>query len=164
MWPQISLDFCSLLGHGENTDHMSLPFGLDSLAQQASKLKLQGGLAGKICQVLIFVALAMAIIAWSVHEVWIAAAALGLIFILVFSMLWRLITLAEKNPHSALMEGAELLVHQQLMVASKGGIQIPTTLATLTAPAPLQLSPAELKTLAVPEPNPKTQTLEEGQK
>ncbi len=130
---------------------MSLPFGLDGLAEHVSKLRLRGGLAGKICHVLIFVSIAMAVIAWSVQVVWVAAGSLVLVFLLVFVMLWRLISLAEKHPPSALMEGAELLVHQQLMIATKGGAQIPTTAAEITSPAPMQISASEMKALEVPE-------------
>ena len=83
-----------------------LPFGMNSIAQQVSKLTLRGGLAGKICHVIIYVALAMAAISWSVQVVWVSAASLGLLFLLTFVMLWRLINLADNNPQSALIEGA----------------------------------------------------------
>ena len=141
---------------------MSLPFGLDGLAEHVSKLRLRGGLAGKICHVLIVVSLAMAAIAWSVQVVWVAASALSMVFLLVFVMLWRLISLAEKQPTSALMEGAELLIHQQLMIATKGGAQKSTSIADLTSPAPLHLSASETKALEVPEPNQPQTKIEAG--
>jgi hypothetical protein len=128
-----------------------LPFGLESIASQVSNLKLRGGLAGKICHVLIFVALAMAIVAWSVQIVWVSAASLGLIFILAFVMLWRLINLADKNPQSALMEGAELLIHEQLMIGKKGAPEILVSPKETVELAPLKLTEGEKTNLNQPE-------------
>ncbi|MGB1261219.1 MAG: hypothetical protein ACPG6P_14335, partial [Akkermansiaceae bacterium] len=79
-----------------------------------------GGFAGKICYALMIVSLAMAAIAWPVKVVWVSVVAVALVFILAFVMLWRLINLAEKSPHSAMMEGKELLIHEQLTVRRKG--------------------------------------------
>jgi hypothetical protein len=101
-----------------------LPSGLDSLAQSASRVKLQGGLAGKMCYVLIFMFLAMAVAAWSVKIVWVAAMAIGLMALVALIVLWRLLNLAEKHPQSALMEGGELLQYEQLVIAKKGGPEI----------------------------------------
>jgi hypothetical protein len=101
-----------------------IPSGLDSLAQSASKVKLQGGLAGKMCHVLIFMFLAMAVAAWSVKIVWVAAMAIGLMAVVALIVLWRLLNLAEKYPQSALMEGGELLQYAQLVIAKKGGPEI----------------------------------------
>ena len=136
---------------------MKLPFNLDSMAQSVSKLTLKGGLAGKICHVLIYVALAMAVIAWSVQMVAIAIIALTMIFCLTFVMLWRLINLADKNPQSALMEGAEFLLHEQMMVGTKNHPQILVTDGEIVESAPLQLSPEEKRALDKPEELPPIQ-------
>ena len=96
-----------------------LPFNLESVLEKVSKVKLSGGVVGKVCTTLIIVALSTAVICWSVGQVWVAILALVLLFLLSFVMLWRVISFADKNPQAALLEGAEFLVHQQLAYGSK---------------------------------------------
>ena len=50
---------------------MSNSFDLNSILATASKITLPGGVVGKVCKVLIFIALAFAGIAWSVKVVWV---------------------------------------------------------------------------------------------
>jgi hypothetical protein len=119
-----------------------------------SKFRLSGGLAGKICHVLIFVAIAMAAVAWSVKVLLVALLALGMIFILTFVMLWRLINLAHKSPQSALMEGAEFLLHEQLMVGTKNQPNMDISQEEVVESAPLELSASEKRTLNEPEEEP----------
>ena len=126
-------------------------YDLNSIAHTISGLKLKGGLSGKICHVLIFVALAMAAIAWSVQVIWVAVLSLSMIFVLTMVMLWRLINLADKNPQSALMEGAEFLVHEQLQFGTKQQPQMHITKNDMAEAGPLQLSSVDLKTLNQPE-------------
>ncbi|GEM_PF-3007780 len=97
-----------------------MDFDLQKIIHNVSKIKLPGGVVGKICKVLIIVSLSMALIAWSVKLVWVSALALIFIFILCFIMLWRLINFADRNPQAALLEGAEFLVHEQLKLGMKG--------------------------------------------
>ena len=40
-------------------------------------------------------------------------------FLLAFPLLWRLINFADKNPQAAILEGAEFLMHQQLVLGTK---------------------------------------------
>ena len=94
-------------------------FDLDKILSSVSKIRLPGGVVGKTCVVLIVIALAMAAIAWSVRVVWISAMALIFIFVLCGIMLWRLITFADRNPKAALLEGAEFLLHEQLLKLGK---------------------------------------------
>ncbi|MCK4824110.1 hypothetical protein KA005_50620, partial [bacterium] len=61
---------------------MSKSFDLHSILESASKITLPGGVVGKVCKVLIFIAFAFAAIAWSVRVVWISVAALGMLFLL----------------------------------------------------------------------------------
>ena len=97
-----------------------MDFDLQKIIHNVSKIKLPGGVVGKICKVLIIVAFSMAAIAWSVKLVWVSVLALSFIFFLCFIMLWRLITFADRNPQAALLEGAEFLVHEQLKLGMKG--------------------------------------------
>jgi uncharacterized ion transporter superfamily protein YfcC len=131
-----------------------LPFNLGSITEHMSKLRLTGGLAGKMCYVLIFVAISMAIIVCSVHTEWIAGIALVMIFFLTLIILWRLLNLANKNPQSALMEGAELLMHQQMVMGTKNNPRIIVNPGDTIEKEPLELTLPEIKTLNKPEQEP----------
>lgn len=63
---------------------MTKSFNLHSILDSASKITLSGGVVGKVCKVLIFVALAFAAIAWSVKVVWVSGVALGMLFFYAF--------------------------------------------------------------------------------
>ena len=143
-----------------------LPFGLDKITQSMSRLNLKGGLASKICYVLIFSSLAIAAIAWSVRLVWVSALSLAMIFTLIVIFLWRLINLAEKHPQSALMEGAEFLIHEQLMMGTKQEPAILVSESDMVERAPILLTQAEKKTLEQPDqeqlPSGPTSGKEEG--
>lgn len=99
---------------------MNLPFNIDSALQNISKVNLRGGVVGKVTIAIIAACLCMALIAWSAQNIWLSAAALACIFLLAFPMLWRLISFADRHPQAALLEGAEFLVHEQLLQATKG--------------------------------------------
>jgi hypothetical protein len=131
--------------------NINLPAGLDSVANSVSNLKLRGGLAGKICHVLIFFFVGVAVVSWSVQVVWVAAAGLAASFVLAFVMLWRLINLADKNPQSALMEGAEFLLHEHLKIAQKGLPEVAVDPAEVVQIAPLVLSESEQRLLNSPD-------------
>ncbi|MGB5957673.1 hypothetical protein [Pseudomonas sp.] len=98
---------------------MNLPFSFDKAIEGLTKITLRGGVVGKVTFAVVFISLSLALIAWSVKNIWISAAALGAVFILAFSMLWRLINFADRNPQAALLEGAEFIVHEQIVHASK---------------------------------------------
>ena len=98
---------------------MNLPFNFDAAMQGISKVNLRGGVVGKVAVTVIAVCLAISIVAWSVHNIWISASALIAISVISFTMLWRLISFADRHPQAALLEGAEFLVHEQLVQGTK---------------------------------------------
>ncbi|TXT19439.1 MAG: hypothetical protein FD138_4336 [Planctomycetota bacterium] len=98
---------------------MNLPFNIESALQGLSKVRLPGGVVGKVTLAVIAVSFAMAAIAWSFQSVWLSAATLGCVFLLAFTMLWRLINFADRHPQAALLEGAEFLVHEQIVLGTK---------------------------------------------
>ena len=104
---------------------MQLPFNFDRAIDGLTKVTLRGGVVGKVTFTVAFVSLALGSIAWTVANIWLSAAALLLIFTLSFVMLWRLINFADRNPQAALLEGAEFLVHEQIVHASKSLPSIP---------------------------------------
>ncbi len=104
---------------------MNLPINIDTALQNISKVNLRGGVVGKVTIAVIASCLCMAIVAWSAKNIWLSAAALAGIFALAFPMLWRLISFADRHPQAALLEGAEFLVHEQLLQATKGHPALP---------------------------------------
>lgn len=89
------------------------------------KIRLPGGMVGKFCTVLIVTAVSIAVISWSVKDVRIAALGMVLVSVLVFSLGWRILSFAEKNPEVALFDGAELLMHHKLRLGKKGEPSMP---------------------------------------
>jgi CHASE2 domain-containing sensor protein len=120
-----------------------MPFGLEGILRNVSKIKLKGGVVGKVSVVLIVVSLAMAAIAWSVRVPWISVVALVLLFVLSFVMLWRLVSFADKNPQAALLEGAEFLVHEQITLGTKAQPKLQTDMNQQEQAAPLEILPSD---------------------
>lgn len=133
---------------------MPFPFDLDKIMQSVSKIKLKGGTVGKICYVLIFIALFMTTIALIMRNIWVSFMALSLMFILVFTFLWRLISFANQNPQAALMEGAELLIHEQIKMGTKNQPTFSVIEGQVVPSAELDLSKEELDKLQAPDPEP----------
>lgn len=92
---------------------------LDKVLQTASQVKLSGGLVGRVCTVLFVACIALGTIGALSKSDLIMGAAIVAIFLLLFPMLWKIITFAENNPGVALLDGAQLLKHEQLRLASK---------------------------------------------
>ena len=130
---------------------MSKSFGLHSILESASKITLPGGVVGKVCKVLIFIALAFAAIAWSVQVVWVSVAALGMLFLLCFVILWRLVSFADRNPQAAILEGAEFLMHEQLRLGTKANPQLPSGEGDIIEATPFTLLPEERETIQEPD-------------
>ena len=98
---------------------MQLPFNFNSAISGLSRVTLRGGVVGKVTFAVSLVSIALTAIAWSVSNIWLSAAALLMVFTLTFVMLWRLINFADRHPQAALLEGAEFLVHEQIVHATK---------------------------------------------
>jgi hypothetical protein len=114
---------------------MNIDFG--KMVKNVSQVKLKGGVFEKASRVIIIVSVCIFGIAALLGNIWVSCGAIGLIFIFAFVMLWRLINFANKNPQAALLEGAEFLVHQQIVMAAKGIGEFPKTPNSLTEDAPI---------------------------
>lgn len=95
--------------------------------ERLSKVRLRGGVVGKVAAVLIASCGAIALIAWSAHHWWVSLVCAILVFALCFPLLWRLVSFAERNPYAALFEGAELLAHERLKLGTKAIPELPTS-------------------------------------
>jgi hypothetical protein len=126
-------------------------FNLQSILHHVSKIRLPGGMVGKVCMVLIIVALSMVAIAWSVKIVWVSALTVILLFLLCFVMLWRIISFADKNPQAAILEGAEFLMHEQLMLGTKANPEIKADIEEYAEAHIATFSPIEEKKVLQPD-------------
>ena len=132
---------------------MTNPFDLQSILHTASKITLPGGVVGKACKVLIFISLAFAAIAWSVKVVWVSVAALVMLFLLCFVILWRLVSFADRNPQAAILEGAEFLMHEQLRLGTKANPELSAAAQDFVQETPVTLTPEEQETIQQPDPD-----------
>lgn len=97
---------------------------LDKVLQRASQVKLSGGLVGRVCSVLFVACIAIGTIGALSKSEWIMGGSIVAIVVLLFPMLWKIISFAEDNPGVALLDGAQLLKHEQLRLASKSEPEI----------------------------------------
>jgi hypothetical protein len=134
----------------KNKVHFSLDFG--PLAETATKVRLRGGVVGKLSTVLIVASIALGAIGVAAHNEWIAGGAVILIFVLVLTLGWKMLRFAEEHPQAALMEGAELLMHERLTLAMKGHPEF------LHDPSQESTDPAAPLRLAQPDDSPSPST------
>ena len=88
-------------------------------------VKLTGGVFGKTSLVLIVLAICAAAVSIKVDVWWIPLALMLPVFGIAFYTLKRCLDFAEKNPHAAIMDGAELLVHEKIIHGRKGQDVLP---------------------------------------
>jgi hypothetical protein len=135
-----------------------MDFDLDKVLQKVSAIKLPGGVVGKVSAVLIVASVCIGGIAALSKNEWILAGGIAAIVLLAFPLLWRLINFADRNPQAALLEGAEFLLHTQIVMGSKSNPVIPLEAETITEERPIQLLAEEQAQLNQPEQLP-AQTL-----
>lgn len=128
-----------------------MDFDLDKVLQKVSAIKLPGGVVGKVSAVLIVASVCIGGIAVLAKNEWILGGGIVAIFLLAFPMLWRLINFADRNPQAALLEGAEFLLHTQIVMGSKNNPIIPLEVETITEERPIQLPAEEQAQLNQPE-------------
>jgi len=112
---------------------------IGELVNNVSKVTLKGGIFAKTCTVLIIVSISMFGISFFAKNIWISGIAIGLIFILTFIVLWRLINFANNNPQAAILEGAQFLVHEQIQLAAKGIPSLPNSVQFLIEDKPVEI-------------------------
>ena len=142
---------------------MQLPFNFDRAIDGLTKVTLRGGVVGKVTFAVVLVSTALGAIAWSVSNIWLSAAALTMVFTLSFVMLWRLINFADRNPQAALLEGAEFLVHQQIVHATKALPTLPLPQLEQTQPEPVEGASADSTLAQMPDQEPTTLPGDGGQ-
>lgn len=104
----------------------------DKVLESVSKVRLSGGLVGRVCTVLLVACAALGSIGALSHNEWVMGGAISAIVLLAFPMLWRIIGFAEQHPQVAILDGAQFLKHEQLVLASKSVSAIEVTATTQT--------------------------------
>lgn len=112
---------------GDPPDSIPGVFSLERLMKSASRIRLPGGVIQKLSTVLIVTALSMGAICWNVAASawWVPLFAIIVLGLLIYSLGSRMLSFAESNPYHAMLEGADLLVHQQLEFQMKGKTPLP---------------------------------------
>ena len=121
----------------------------------ASKIKLPGGIFGKVCYVLMTTAGALAAIVGFIRTPEIGYVAISVLLIIVLPTIWRLIRFAEKRPEVAILEGAEFLRYQQIELAQKGVGALPDSPPVPSDSQDALPTPEEIKTAKLPDPEPR---------
>lgn len=85
------------------------------------RLRLPGGVVGKLCWVTIVVVVTLGAIVWRLNNIWLGVGVvLFIAFFSTFCMV-RMLRFSTQHPDVALLEGAEFLVyHQKLVLGAKG--------------------------------------------
>lgn len=104
---------------------MQFPFNFDKAFDGLAKVTLKGGVVGKVTFAVVAVSFALLGVAVVASNMWVSIGAGVLIFALSFPMLWRLISFADRNPQAAILEGAEFILHQQIIHSSKNAPVLP---------------------------------------
>lgn len=118
---------------------------IDRVLATASKVKLTGGLVGRVCSVLVVACLALGTVGALSKNEWIMGGSIVSIVLLAFPLLWRIINFADKNPGVAILDGAQFLKHEQMRLASKTTPEIVVLPSSQTAdPSPVSSEMLEL--------------------
>lgn len=92
---------------------------LEKALQSVARIKLSGGVVGRVCQVVMVVSVCFVVLgAWSGNAN-IMGGGIVAVFLFAFPLLWKAISFAEKNPYAALLDGSELLLHQRMILGTK---------------------------------------------
>lgn len=107
------------------TNHCPHPaMSLEQILKAISNLKLSGGLAGRVCTVLIVVAVVLGGIGIASGNWMIQAACIAVMAIIVCPVLWRVLNIAEKTPAVAILDSQHYMQHERMINRSKGRQEI----------------------------------------
>lgn len=99
-------------------------------------IKLKGGIFDKTTTLLIVLCLCVATVCVAA-SMWQVTLGLMLpLMAIIFYAFKRCIDFAEKNPHAAIMDGAEFLIHEKILHGQKGNDEIPVVEATIDHEVP----------------------------
>lgn len=126
-------------------------FDLEKALEKVSAVKLPGGVVGKVSLVLIVLSICIGGLAAFSKNDWIVGGGIAAIFLLAFPIVWRLINFADRNPQAALLEGAEFLIHQRILLGTKANPAYELDMEVITEERSVELPSAEQALLDQPE-------------
>jgi len=99
-------------------------------------IKLTGGIFGKTTLLLVVMCICVATVTLKIGTWWFALILMIPLMSIVYYALKRCLDFAEKNPQAAIMDGAELLVHERIIHGTKEQQVIPIQEVTIDHPPP----------------------------
>jgi len=92
----------------------------DKALEHVKSIKLTGGIFGKTNLLLIVLVICGSAVAMTISVWWAASLIILALICLVFYGIKRCFDFADANPHAAIMDGAELLIHERTLQGRKG--------------------------------------------
>jgi hypothetical protein len=128
----------------------------EKILESIKTIKLTGGIFGKTSLLLIVLCVCVAAVSLKVDVWWVPLALMLPLMAIITYALKRCLDFAEKNPQAAIMDGAELLVHERIVHGRKGHDLLPQLQPTIDhEPPALQHQDIEAEdpppTLALPK-------------
>lgn len=108
----------------------------DKALESIKIIKLPGGIFGKTTLFLIVLCLSIVAVSIKIGTWWFSLTLMLPMIGLAYYALKRCFDFAERNPQAAIMDGAELLVHERIVHETKGDKKIPIHGATIDHPQP----------------------------
>ena len=99
--------------------------GIDKALESAKSIKLTGGVFGKTTLLLIILCLCVGTLCFKLNIWWMTLILVLPLMTIVTYVVCRCLNFAEKNPQAAIMEGAELLMHERIVYGMKGVSELP---------------------------------------
>jgi hypothetical protein len=112
--------------------------------ERLKSIHFRGGIFGKTTTLLVVLCVCVSAVCIAARVWWMALVLILPLMAMVFYTLRRCFNFAEKHPEAAIMEGAELLVHERLLFAQKYQTENPLLQATVVDHPPPALLPADV--------------------
>lgn len=134
--------------------------GFEKAIETIQGIKLTGGVFGKTTLLLIVLCVSIVVISVKIGTWWFALLLMIPMMGIVLYSLKRVLDFAEKNPQAAIMDGAQLLIHERIIQGTKGSEEF-VPIPTIDVEDPPLISPGEAESEdELPAP---TVPTEEGQ-
>ena len=110
---------------------------LREILESIKAIKLTGGIFGKTSLLLIVLCVCVAAVAFKIDVWWVQLALMLPLMAIIVYALKRNFDFAEKNPQAAIMDGAQLLVHERIVHGRKGHDVLPPLQSTIDHEPPV---------------------------
>lgn len=110
---------------------------LEKLMESVSKVRLTGGLVGRVCTVLVVLIVCLAALGIASRNEWVIGGTILLLVVVALPVIYKIISFAEKNPNVAILDGAEFVRAERLRQQSAKNTAVITVTAHEKAPPPL---------------------------